>query len=121
MAGLVPAIHVFLIKQDVDARHKAGHDGLNEWLSPLHVMPCQNFLHGLDQRGLVYTCFCSRSDVARASDGRRDPDGASLYPGTCRALSSAERGARLARGGKAAFRLDMGRALAAAPARLTWA
>jgi hypothetical protein len=29
MAGLVPAIHVFLPaseKQDVDARHKAGHD-----------------------------------------------------------------------------------------------
>jgi hypothetical protein len=28
MAGLVPAIHAFLFaKQDVDARHKAGHDG----------------------------------------------------------------------------------------------
>jgi hypothetical protein len=29
MAGLVPAIHAFLTgkKQDVDARHKAGHDG----------------------------------------------------------------------------------------------
>jgi hypothetical protein len=27
MAGLVPAIHAFLFgKQDVDARHKAGHD-----------------------------------------------------------------------------------------------
>jgi hypothetical protein len=30
MAGLVPAVHVFLGgdagKQDVDARHKAGHD-----------------------------------------------------------------------------------------------
>jgi hypothetical protein len=28
MAGLVPAIHVFLIREskDVDARHKAGHD-----------------------------------------------------------------------------------------------
>jgi hypothetical protein len=27
MAGLVPAIHVFLSAiQDVDARHKAGHD-----------------------------------------------------------------------------------------------
>jgi hypothetical protein len=29
MAGLVPAIHVFLAppeKEDVDARHKAGHD-----------------------------------------------------------------------------------------------
>jgi len=30
MAGLVPAIHVFSIKQDVDARHKAGHDASNE-------------------------------------------------------------------------------------------
>jgi hypothetical protein len=30
MAGLVPAIHALLeclIKKDVDARHKAGHDG----------------------------------------------------------------------------------------------
>jgi hypothetical protein len=27
MAGFVPAIHVFVSKQqDVDARHKAGHD-----------------------------------------------------------------------------------------------
>jgi hypothetical protein len=28
MAGLVPAIHVFVrnVKKDVDARHKAGHD-----------------------------------------------------------------------------------------------
>jgi len=26
MAGLVPAIHVFVCFQDVDARHKAGHD-----------------------------------------------------------------------------------------------
>jgi hypothetical protein len=32
MAGLVPAIHVLVLgefgKKDVDARHKAGHDGL---------------------------------------------------------------------------------------------
>jgi hypothetical protein len=29
MAGLVPAIHVFLVAthENVDARHKAGHDG----------------------------------------------------------------------------------------------
>jgi hypothetical protein len=27
MAGLVPAIHVLAIRKDVDARHKAGHDG----------------------------------------------------------------------------------------------
>jgi hypothetical protein len=32
MAGLVPAIHVWfaaLKQQDMDARHKAGHDGVN--------------------------------------------------------------------------------------------
>jgi hypothetical protein len=32
MAGLVPAIHVLLCcdtKEDVDARHKAGHDEFN--------------------------------------------------------------------------------------------
>jgi hypothetical protein len=30
MAGLVPAIHVFLDEyKDVDARHKAGHDELS--------------------------------------------------------------------------------------------
>jgi hypothetical protein len=31
MAGLVPAIHVLVLlkdSKDVDARHKAGHDGL---------------------------------------------------------------------------------------------
>jgi hypothetical protein len=29
MAGLVPAIHVFCLQhEDVDARHKAGHVGL---------------------------------------------------------------------------------------------
>jgi hypothetical protein len=27
MAGLVPAIHVFAAKKDVDARDKRGHDG----------------------------------------------------------------------------------------------
>ena len=31
MAGLVPAIHVFMLKgsQDVDTRHKAGHDEIH--------------------------------------------------------------------------------------------
>jgi hypothetical protein len=34
MAGLVPAIHAFLLarKKDMDARHKAGHDKLLGYL-----------------------------------------------------------------------------------------
>ena len=74
----------------------------------------------LDERGLVYPCFCSRSEIARASAGRRDPDGAPLYPGTCSTLSPADASDRLARGDRAAFRLDMQRALNAWPARLFW-
>jgi glutamyl-Q tRNA(Asp) synthetase len=74
----------------------------------------------LDDKGLVYPCFCSRSDVAGASGGLRDPDGAPFYGGTCRSLEAAERRARLAHGERAAFRLDMRRALAAAPLPLVW-
>jgi glutamyl-Q tRNA(Asp) synthetase len=74
----------------------------------------------LDQRGLVYPCFCSRADVARASAGQRDPDGAPLYPGTCRTRAPTEARMRLARGDKAALRLDMQRAIDAAPAHLCW-
>ncbi len=68
---------------------------------------------------VVYPCFCSRAEVARASVAR-DPDGAPLYAGTCRALSAGESGERLARGVKAAWRLDVRRAMDAAPTNLAW-
>ena len=99
------------------------------WLGLRFPAPRRQSEHGddyaaalarLDQRGLVYPCFCSRSEIARASNGQRDPDGAPLYPGTCRALSPAEARDRMARGDKAAFRLDMRRAVDAGPARLCW-
>jgi hypothetical protein len=48
-----PAIHVFLIKQDVDARDKPGHDDLREWLAPPHVMAREDCLHSLDKSVLV--------------------------------------------------------------------
>jgi glutamyl-Q tRNA(Asp) synthetase len=74
----------------------------------------------LDQRGLIYRCFCSRSEIARVSNGRRDPDGAPLYAGTCRALSPDEARDRMARGDKAALRLNMQLATNAGPASLSW-
>ena len=73
----------------------------------------------LQSRGLVYPCFCSRAEVSRAAAGC-DPDGAALYGGACRALSDAERRARVERGDKAALRLDMSRAIGLDPTRIAW-
>ena len=54
---------------------------------------------------LIYPCFCSRADIAAAATST-DPDGAPLYPGTCRHMSNAERIERLERGDPVQFRLD---------------
>jgi glutamyl-Q tRNA(Asp) synthetase len=100
------------------------------WLGLRFPAPRRQSEHGddyaaalarLDRRGLVYPCFCSRSEIARVSNGQRDPDGAPLYAGTCRALSPAEARDGMARGDKAAFRLNMRLAVEAGPACLCWA
>lgn len=64
----------------------------------------------LVQQRLVYPCFCSRSEVAAHSDGA-DPDGAPRYGGTCRSIPREVALERIAKGEKAAWRLDMKRAL----------
>lgn len=43
--------------------------------------------------GLVYPCFCSRNDLLAASAPHLS-DGRSIYPGTCRHLTAAERAAK---------------------------
>ena len=73
---------------------------------------------------LVYPCFCTRGEIARALAGRpdwpRDPDGAPLYPGTCRQLGPAEIERRKTEVRPFGLRLDMGKALALAPPGLGW-
>jgi glutamyl-Q tRNA(Asp) synthetase len=80
-------------------------------------------LEALAARGLLYPCFCTRAEIAReiaaAGHAPHGPDGP-LYPGTCRRLPESERAARIAGGAPYALRLDMARALAAAPGPLTW-
>ena len=60
---------------------------------------------------LLYPCFCSRAEIAEKATGT-DPDGAPLYPGTCRHQRNAERIERLERGDPVQFRLDTEAAVA---------
>lgn len=80
----------------------------------------------LEAMGLLYPCFCTRADIAREIAGAagaphlaaRGPDGP-LYPGTCRRLPPAERGALRDAGTPFALRLDAAAAIARA-GPLTW-
>ena len=78
----------------------------------------------LQAMGLVYPCFCTRGDIAACVEGApdwpRDPDGAPVYPGTCRALSETARRAHLMAGHNAAMRLDMAAACARVDCMIGW-
>ena len=81
-------------------------------------------LQGLIARGLAYPCFCSRGQIrARAvanASNPHDPDGAPLYPGTCRGLDPGITAERLARGEPHTWRLDMAAALRCADGSLDY-
>lgn len=64
----------------------------------------------LRRQALLYPCFCSRSQIAAAATAT-DPEGAPLYPGTCRHLDRGEQIERLESGDPVQFRLDIGAAM----------
>lgn len=87
-----------------------------DWDGPVrvqsaHLTAYQAVLDALAKRQLVYPCFCTRTEIARevaaSAAAPHDPDGAPLYPGTCRRLSNMEREDRIAAGERFALRLDM--------------
>jgi len=101
------------------------------WETPVrrqseHFADYRAALDKLDAMGLVYPSFESRAEIAglvaereREAPWPRDPDGAPLYPGSARSLSTEERARRLAAGEPYALRLDTATALARVGA-LTW-
>jgi glutamyl-Q tRNA(Asp) synthetase len=75
----------------------------------------------LQEDGLLYPCFATRTEIAAATQSRPDavdPDGAPLYPGLHKALSAEDVARRQSRGERVALRLDMERALEQARAKL---
>jgi glutamyl-Q tRNA(Asp) synthetase len=69
-------------------------------------------LDRLEARGILYPCFCTRSEIANALTAPHGPEGA-VYPGTCRALAVDARAAAIASGRPYTRRLDLAAALAA--------
>jgi glutamyl-Q tRNA(Asp) synthetase len=72
----------------------------------------------LDAMGLLYPCFATRSEIAAATTGASDPDGAPLYPGIWKGRAAGEVTERRATGETCALRLDMKAALRVAKERL---
>jgi glutamyl-Q tRNA(Asp) synthetase len=73
-------------------------------------------LDRLQAMGLTYRCSCTRSEL-KSHVGAHDPEGHSIYPGTCRMPNTKSR----AKSGEAfALRLDMAKAMARVGANITW-
>jgi glutamyl-Q tRNA(Asp) synthetase len=103
-----------------------------DWEEPVrrqseHFGEYRKTLERLEREGLLYPAFESRAEIARLVAEReasgvawpRDPDGAPLYPGTARELSSGDRVRRRA-SEPFALRLDMRGAIARVSHPLTW-
>jgi len=79
----------------------------------------------LQERGVVYRCFCSRRDMAETvrlaelagrKSWHRDPDGAPLYPGTCRQSHAGH----VESAQPHTWRIDMAAALRMVPEKLAY-
>src|SRR6266700_407535 len=49
-----------------------------------------NYLQRLADKGLIYPCYCSRAEIARAASAPQEDEGP-RYPGTCRHLTQEQR------------------------------
>ena len=89
------------------------------WQQPVrvqsqHFADYQRAAQTLKEQGLLYPCFCTRSQV-QAEAAAQDPDGAPIYSGHCRHLPQPERERRMRAGEPHSWRLDVQAALARHP------
>ena len=84
------------------------------WIQSDRLEAYRFVLDALSKRGLLYPCFCTRTDIAREIEASaaapHAPDGSPIYPGICREMSKDKRAARIAAGEGFALRLHMQRA-----------
>lgn len=71
----------------------------------------QALVKQLCAEGLLYPCFCSRTDIRRAQVARAPHGLGVLYPGTCRHLRKEQQQARIDKGESFAYRIDAGKAM----------
>ena len=87
-----------------------------------HMDDYKGAIKELQKLGMVYPCFCSRSDIKaeimRAGNAPHEEE-TSIYPGTCRRLSKEERIKKIAIGTSFAWRLNI-RAAAKKLGNLVW-
>jgi len=75
-----------------------------------HLAEYAAALDELRALGLLYPCFCTRSEIARSGVAPHGPDGP-IYPGTCSHLSPDLAAVRIASGAPHCWRLRTARAL----------
>ena len=88
-----------------------------------HLDEYRQTLEQLAGRGLLYPCFCTRTDImteiaASGAAPHAAPDGSARYPGLCRRIDPGLAGARVQAGEPHALRLDMAEACRQAGGKL---
>ena len=81
-----------------------------DWDGPVvrqseRMEPYEEAVSGLDARGLLYPCYCTRAEIRAAASAPHGISAADRYPGTCRDLTLAERARREAAGRPPALRV----------------
>ena len=90
-----PRLYADLLEQDLDWLGLVWDEGGSTGGSngPYYQSECAEIyassFQKLEDRGLVYPCFCSRAQLHAAS-APHTSDGNVIYPGTCRGLTAAE-------------------------------